>query len=392
MRTRLVITGVIGLIIIFGVAVAARPTTSAPAIAHSPDATPPATPTPESPAAPSPAWQQPSTNSAPLDGYEPAPTPLASGQDRARLNPPQQANGATLSNKGLPKREPGDSGDRIAATATVTSTRPVQRATPKPTATIDAVEVTPGIVNGVPLDQFLIMPDTVQQNIRGIYARGQLLGNDPRAVSTAGDSTIEPPYFLSPFGGDKYNLGGYSYLQPTIDTFKRSFQRDSAAVRIGQHAWTVLNPAWADKKRCDANESPLACELRLNRPSLLIIRLGVNDANVSKLFDASLRKIVDQAIEQGVIPILSTKPDQRAGTTGNNDLVRKIAADYHIPLWDYDLVAQTLPGRGLGPDGAHMTGFWQNDYRLAAAYQRGQAMQNLTALMVLDRVWRTLNP
>jgi hypothetical protein len=263
----------------------------------------------------------------------------------------------------------------------------------KPAATeIPAVPVTPGVVNGVAIDQFLVMPAGVQQAMREVYAKGQTLGRNPRAFSTAGDSTIETPYFLGPFSTTKYNLGGYGYLQPTIDFFAGSFGRDSVAVRIGQHSWSVLNPVWADKKRCQPNESPLACEFRLNQPSVLIIRLGVNDAGVPKLFDTNLRKIVDYTIEQGVIPILSTKPDEREGTGTINDLVKQIAADYKLPLWDYELVAKTLPGRGLGADGAHMTSFWQNDYRLEAAYTRGHAMQNLTALMVLDKVRQVVSP
>ena len=262
--------------------------------------------------------------------------------------------------------------------------------TPKPTAT--PFPVTPGVVNAVAVDQFLVMPADAQQTMRDVFATGQALGRNARAFSTAGDSTIETPYFLGPFSTTQYNLGGYGYLQPAIDFFAGSFGRDSAAVRIGQHSWSVLNPLWADKKRCESNESPLACEFRLNQPSVLIIRLGVNDAGVPKLFDTNLRKIVDFAIEQGVIPILSTKPDQRAGTDTVNDLVKQIAVDYKLPLWDYERVAKTLPGRGLGADGAHMTSFWQNDYRLPQAYTRGHALQNITALMVLDRVRQALNP
>ncbi|NTU62474.1 MAG: hypothetical protein HGB05_03525 [Chloroflexi bacterium] len=53
-------------------------------------------------------------------------------------------------------------------------------------------------------------------------------------------------------------------------------------------------------------------------------------------------------------------------------------------------VSETLPGRGLGPDGVHMTGFYQHDYTLPQAFQRGHGMQNLTALIVLDKIWRVL--
>ncbi len=305
--------------------------------------------------------------------------------DRAAAASPDES-GAVRTERATPTATPTGTVARSAARPTATP-----RPTRTPTMTPTPFPVTPGVVNGVPIDQFLVMSDTVRQNIRVIFARGQALGNNAHAFSTAGDSTIEVPYFLGAFDTTKYRLGGYAYLQLAIDYYAGSWGRDSAATRISQHAWTLLNPTWADKKVCEANESPLACELRLHRPSLLIIRVGVNDPNAAKLYETSLRKVVEFAIEHGVIPILSTKPDQRAGTEGNNDIVRKLAAEYAVPLWDYELVARTLPDRGLGPDGAHSNGFWQNDYGLALAYQRGHAMQSLTALMVIDQIWRALN-
>jgi hypothetical protein len=59
-------------------------------------------------------------------------------------------------------------------------------------------------------------------------------------------------------------------------------------------------------------------------------------------------------------------------------------------LWDFAKIAATLPGRGLGPDGVHLTSFSQHDYTLPQALQRGHGAQNLTALMMLDKIWRAL--
>jgi hypothetical protein len=248
----------------------------------------------------------------------------------------------------------------------------------------------PNRVNDLPFASFSVMNSAVIDHMREIYAVGQTQGRNPRAFSKAGDSTIELPYFLGRFDGSSYNLGDYKYLQAVIDHFKGSYGRKSLAVRIGQHSWTLLNPTWADKQQCNADESPLACEFRVNNPSVLILRLGANDAGVPKLFDEKMRAVVEYTIEQGVIPVLSTKPDQRKGTAQVNDILRKIAADYKIPLWDFARVSETLPGRGLGPDGVHLTGFYQHDYTLPQALQRGHGVQNLTALIVLDEIWRVL--
>ncbi len=248
----------------------------------------------------------------------------------------------------------------------------------------------PDRVNDLPFASFSVMDSAVIDHMREIYAAGRTRGRNPRAFSKAGDSTIELPYFLARFDSRPYNLGDYKYLQAVIDHFKGSYGRKSLAVRIGQHSWTLLNPAWADKQQCNADESPLACEFRVNNPSVLILRLGANDAGVPKTFEKNMRAVVEYTIEQGVIPVLSTKPDQRKGTEQVNDILRKIAADYEIPLWDFSRVAETLPGHGLGADGVHLTGFYQHDYTLPQAFQRGHGMQNLTALIVLDEIWRVL--
>ncbi len=367
MRTVLIVFGLIGLIVILGAA-AMIPPSSAPQTVY--------------------AAHTPAPANRPI---EPAATDRPSepsGADQPIELAATTESAAVLRATSTPSKTPAPTKSINRATRTpVATARSGTPAKTTPTATeVPAVPVTPGVVNGVALDQFLIMPADVQQTVREIFAKGQTLGRKAQSFSTAGDSTIETPYFMGPFSTTKYHLGGYGYLQPTIDFFAGSFGRDSVAVRIGQHSWSVLNPVWADKKRCQPNESPLACEFRLNQPSVLIIRLGVNDSGVPKLFDTNLRKIVDYTIEQGVIPVLSTKPDQREGTGAINDLVKQIAAEYKLPLWDYEAVAKTLPGRGLGEDGAHMTSYASADYRLAAAYSRGHAMQNLTALMVLDKV------
>lgn len=248
----------------------------------------------------------------------------------------------------------------------------------------------PDRVNDLPIAAFVVMDSAVIEHMREIFAHGRSLGRSPQAFSKAGDSTIESPYFLGRFDSSPYNLGAYKYLHDVIDHFKGSFGRKSLAVRVGQHSWTLLNPAWADKKACEANESPLACEFRVNNPSVVLLRLGANDAGVPKLFDKKMREVVEYAIEQGVIPVLSTKPDRRAGTEQINAIVRQIAADNKIPVWDFAKVAETLPGRGLGPDGVHLTGFYQHDYTLPQAFQLGHGAQNLTALIMVDEIWRVL--
>jgi LysM repeat protein len=242
----------------------------------------------------------------------------------------------------------------------------------------------PATLNGIPIDQIVVMPPNVLENSRAIYAKGQELGRNPRAFAKVGDSTIETDHFLSRFDEGPYNLGDYAYLQRVIDFFPGSFNRDSAAVRIGLHSWTVFDPVWADKAVCQPNETVIACEFRLHNPSIVLIRLGSNDVGAPGLYDESMRQIVEYAIDNGVIPIIGTKADRNEGSNQNNDIIRQITADYQIPLWEFDPVAGTLPGRGLDVDNVHMNTFYSHDYTDPTAFTRGHAMHNLTALMALD--------
>ncbi len=243
-------------------------------------------------------------------------------------------------------------------------------------------------VNGLPESAFIIMPPAVIQNARQIFAKGRELGRSPNAFSVVGDSTTEIPFFLARFDQGPYDLGEYGYLQSVIDYFAGSFSRDSVAVRVGLHSYTLFDPLWADKALCLPNEAVLPCEIRLHNPSIVFIRLGSNDAGVAELFDESIREAVTFAIDNGVIPIIGTKADRHEGSNQNNDILRQIADDFQIPLWEYDLVAGTMDGRGLDVDSVHMTTFYEHDYTLPEAFQRGHPMHNLTALMVLDTLWK----
>jgi LysM repeat protein len=247
-------------------------------------------------------------------------------------------------------------------------------------------------LNGIPLERIVIFPAERREAMARIYQRGQELGRDPRRFSKLGDSTIEHPLFLAPFGTRAYNLGAYGYLQPVIDHYAGSYARESLAVRRGLNSWTAMDPLWAPDA-CYQGEHTLACELRAHNPSVIVIRIGTNDVGNPEYFEENMRDLLAYTLEQGVIPILGTKADrfEDAGNV-NNRILRTLAAEYQVPLWDFDVVADTLPRRGLGDDDVHLTLYYENDYTRDEAFSRGHAMHNLTALMVLDAVWREVIP
>jgi hypothetical protein len=263
---------------------------------------------------------------------------------------------------------------------------------PLVTPTVARVANSPNTLNGVPLSRIIVLTDAARQRVREIYVQGQARGHNPRAFSKVGDSTMVYPPFLATFDAPgSYKLGAYAYLQRTIARFPGSFGRTSAAVKVGMHTWTEFDPAWVSSNQCRPNEGPLECELRLNNPSIAIIRLGANDVPEPGYFSDQLRKIVEYCLANGVIPVLGTKPDRQDGPANTiNKQIAQIAASYHLPLWDYDLVAGTVPGRGLVSDKIHMRGGGTRDYTSGAAFQSGDSLEDLTALMMLDAVNQAL--
>jgi hypothetical protein len=264
--------------------------------------------------------------------------------------------------------------------------------TPLPTRTSTPTpQPTPLSVNGVSSEEFIIMDDETRLHIREIYIDGQAKGRDPRTLSRIGASIIETDQFLVRFGTGDYELGPYTHLQPVVDFFAPSLERYGVGIRRGLSAWMVVDPSRADKSQCEPDEIMVACELRLNNPSVLIIVLGTNDIGSVERFEESMRQIVEYALAEGVIPILTSKADRYEGRNNrNNEVIQQLADEYHIPLWDFDVVAETLPGKGLARDNVHLTFLYEFDYNQPDSLQRGYGLYNITALMVLDEVWREM--
>ena len=280
-----------------------------------------------------------------------------------------------------------------------TPTTVVVTATPKgPTATIDP-NATPTLtppppdnVNGIKVDQFVIMPPAVQANVKQIFAKGQQLGNNAQHFSKVGDSIIEQPHYMVRFDTPDYNLGQYAYLQDVLNYYHGSYGRDSLSVRRGLHSWSWNNPTWADKDQCQPDEGPVACEYRVFKPSVSFIVLGSNDVGVPDYFRKSMEDLVQFTVDQGVIPIIVTKADRHEGDSNiNNTILKETAAKFNVPLLDFDAVAGTMPNRGVDPtDGTHLTFYFAHDYSQPVAFTKGHAVHDLTSVIMLDKLWRLL--
>ncbi len=237
------------------------------------------------------------------------------------------------------------------------------------------------------------IPQRVGAVAREYYEYGLALGRDPAAFSKLGDCNTENGRFLVMFEPPTdYRLGArYSYLQPTIDYFQGSFARESLAAKSGFSAASLLDPTWADPAFCQAGETPLDCELRVNNPSLALVMLGTHVPGSAAALDASMRRLLDTTLAAGVLPILATKADNVEGDDHVNAVIRALAAEYQLPLWDFWAAVQPLPAAGLSSDGIHFTygrSYFDDDW----AMTRGWTWRNLTALLTLDSVLYAVTP
>ncbi len=223
----------------------------------------------------------------------------------------------------------------------------------------------------------------VSTNAHEIYRRGLAMGNNPRAFSKIGDCQNIPEAFLG-----IYDLPGhysftpdYNYLQESVDYYAGSFNRQGESVRGGFNAASVLLPLWANSEVCLPGENPIECENRINNPSVVIISLEVwFTGRTEDRYEKYMRQIIEYNIEQGTLPILSTKADNVEGDHSINYIIAKLAYEYDLPLWNFWRAVQPLYNHGLDPEdkiGFHLS-------------VDGWNMRSFTALQVLGVVMREM--
>lgn len=239
-------------------------------------------------------------------------------------------------------------------------------------------------------------PPIATGDLRAIYARGQRLGNVATNFAKVGDSITVSEYAFAPIAYAPIEYGPYGHLAGIVGHFMQgdnSFMRNSQAARHGWTSADVLNPNQAGGG-CQAGETPLECEYRISRPSIALILFGSNDvaALPSDQYAANLNRIVEISIDRGVIPVLSTIP-YRVGYADQigqfNNIVRQVAAQHGVPVWDYGGAMWGLPDHGLSVDGLHPSNPPQIGLvvNFTDEIKYGYTLRNLTALQVLHSVW-----
>ena len=145
-----------------------------------------------------------------------------------------------------------------------------------------------------------------------------------------------------------------------------------------------------------AKSTPLDAEIRQTEPAIALVMIGhleVGQQNPG-LFQTNLTLVAQDLLAQGVIPVLSTIPEDflpwpglSALTAQFNQIIANVAGNLNVPLWNLWVGLQGLPNEGIGPDGLHLS------YSPAGAELLdnadlvfGMNYRNLTTLGVLAKI------
>ena len=211
-----------------------------------------------------------------------------------------------------------------------------------------------------------------------IYKRGIQSGTDPHAFSVFGDCQSLPDDFWGRYDDPEYVLPSeLAQYTDVIDWYSGSFDRESVTVKKGTTAAAILWAGWldGDDHPCEYGESPLECELRIHNPSIIIISLGTHWELRNGQY---LRKMLDQLIDRGVLPIISSKADHREGEAWVNEEMISIAYEYQLPVWNFWVSVQSLENQGMIENDP----MYMND--------AGLEMQRVSGLLALDSIWQQL--
>lgn len=276
---------------------------------------------------------------------------------------------------------------QLPVTAPSRTPKPIIKATTQPTTIVlpTLQSTSTPLPDATPFDvdawkEAPVIP-SVDPSIRAIYQYGQKLGNDPHAFSIFGDCQSRPGDFFGVFETDPAFVEGLPpELQETIANFQGSFNRESPTAQDGTTPGSLLWNQWhRGEYGCSFAETPVECELRIHRPSFVIIQIGTHFESRNREY---LRTVIMQLMDAGVVPILATKADNREKDNRINRDMWDLANEYDLPLWNFWAEVSDLPNRGL---------YTRDDRPLQGdIYLTDEALlrHRMTGLEALNAVWR----
>jgi len=216
-----------------------------------------------------------------------------------------------------------------------------------------------------------------------VYEKGLELGNDPHAFSIFGDCQARPGEFFGVFETDPEVLESLpAELRETVLNFDGSFDRESPTAQDATTPGSLLWNQWhRGEYGCSFTETPVECELRIHRPSFVIIQIGTHFESRNTDY---LRTVITQLRDEGVVPILATKADNRELDDRINRDMALLAVEYDLPLWNFWAALSDLPNRGL---------YIRDDRPLQGAIYLNEdaaLRHRMTGLTALNVVWRAV--
>ncbi len=293
-----------------------------------------------------------------------------------------------------------------------------------PMALLALLLATPSAWGQTPPPVVPTITDALRDRLMALLASPAGAANYRDSFAKIGDSITESGSFLKDLGcqipPEPASYGAYSALIPVTDWFRtRTYSRSytdawcgvaNAFSRASLSAVSGATSAlpFTSTTACPAPyNTRLRCEYYLLRPSFALIMYGTNDVMVNvgtpldtalATYRANMQRIVDESIEAGVVPVLSTIPPlRRVGSVTQamvdrvgayNAVVIDLATTNLVPLWNYHralIEVGPTANYGISSDGIH-----PNVYNSAdgarftdAALRYGYNVRNLTALQVL---------
>ncbi|MCZ2096106.1 MAG: tandem-95 repeat protein [Anaerolineae bacterium] len=243
--------------------------------------------------------------------------------------------------------------------------------------------------------------DDVRDEVRDINREGRRMEPpvNPRVFSVVGSTP--PNAFLGDLADAQANLQEL----PDADELGELIQFVSEApLPIGGNAFQsggalasgadwraadLLDPARANPGVCQPGETPLACELRVNRPATVFVDVGRVDLLTGTPVDqfaAQLEQIVNTVIDGGAVPVLMTLPgDPNAipNLAAYNSVIAERADDQDLPLLNvWRGVMERVPG-AVNPDLTLSSSGVGDQFTNAELSTYGVPVRNLAALRQL---------
>ncbi|MCW1966577.1 MAG: hypothetical protein KIH69_000475 [Anaerolineae bacterium] len=240
---------------------------------------------------------------------------------------------------------------------------------------------------------------SITPRARQLYAQALARGRNASMFMIAGDSNSEYLQYFNRVSLGWHGVSAYPQLPAILARWDAGARRQDAntsvSVRGGLSAAEMVSPF--SHPSCASGESRFSCELRLSNASVVFIQLGTGDKFAWREFDANMRSMINHAIAYSVVPILVTKADSIEEYQGGapsgyiNASIRKLAAEYQVPLLDFYTATRSLPTIP-NPDLPHRP-FTQNGLLDEWGYyfhlsDQAKSLRIVMTLLTLDAITR----